>query len=128
MLSILIYTCLSFASFTLVSSQYVPNSQALIIKELEHLYFDAASNGILSAVTPCTNFYDPNTGAASNSLGRQTAAEWIRTVFRRFEFQTYAFIYSSFHLFHGFIIALTSSVPPSSGLTVFSLSHSGLDP
>lgn len=74
---------LSFLTLTSVTAQYLPNSQALIIKEIEHLYFDAASAGILSAVTPCSNYYDPSTGASNNALGRNTAAEWIRTVFRK---------------------------------------------
>ena len=68
---------------TSVTAQYVANTQALIIKEIEHLYFDAAPAGILSAVTPCSNYYDPSTGASNNSLGRNTAAEWIRTAFRK---------------------------------------------
>lgn len=68
---------------TTVTAQYVANTRALIIKEIEHLYFDANPAGILSAVTPCSNYYDPSTGASDNSLGRNTAAEWIRTAFRR---------------------------------------------
>ena len=71
-----------YLSFTGVTAQYVANTQALIIKEIEHLYFDAASSGILSAISPCSNYYDPSTGASDNSLGRNTAAEWIRTAFR----------------------------------------------
>lgn len=75
--------CLSFVALESVTAQYVANTQALIIKEIEHLYFDAASAGILSAVTPCSNYYDPSTGASNNTLGRNTAAEWIRTAFRK---------------------------------------------
>ena len=66
-----------------VTAQYVANSQALTIKEIEHLYFDSASAGILSAVTPCSNYYDPSTGASNSAVGRNTAAEWIRTAFRK---------------------------------------------
>ena len=66
-----------------VTAQYLPNAQALTIKELEHLYLDSAPSGILSAITPCSNYFDPSTGASNNGLGRQTAAEWIRTAFRK---------------------------------------------
>lgn len=74
---------LSFTIASLVTAQYLPNTQALTIKELEHLYLDAAPNGFLTAITPCSNYIDPTTGAPSNTLGRQTAAEWIRTAFRK---------------------------------------------
>ena len=73
----------SFLTITSVTAQYLANTQALIIKEIEHLYFDAASAGILSAVTPCSNYYDPSTGSSNNNLGRNTAAEWVRTAFRK---------------------------------------------
>ncbi len=75
--------CISFVAFRSATAQYVANTQALIIKEIEHLYFDAASAGILSAVTPCSNYYDPSTGASNTTVGRNTAAEWIRTAFRK---------------------------------------------
>ena len=77
--------CISFLALRSVTAQYVANTQALIIKEIEHLYFDAAPGGILSAVTPCSNYYDPSTGASDNSVGRNTAAEWIRTAFRKLQ-------------------------------------------
>ena len=69
--------------FGVVRAQYVPDSQALTIKELEHLYLDAAPSGFLSVITPCSNYVDATTGQPSNSLGRQQAAEWIRTAFRK---------------------------------------------
>ena len=74
---------LSLLTLKGVTAQYVANTQALTIKEIEHLYFDAAPAGILSAVTPCSNYYDPSTGNSNNALGRNTAAEWIRTAFRK---------------------------------------------
>lgn len=79
----LLPVCIAFLALRSVTAQYVANTQALIIKEIEHLYFDAAPSGILSAVTPCSNYYDPSTGASNDSLGRNTAAEWIRTAFRK---------------------------------------------
>lgn len=75
--------CISFLALRSVTAQYVADKNALIVKEIEHLYFDAASAGILSAVTPCSNYYDPSTGASNNTVGRNTAAEWIRTAFRK---------------------------------------------
>ncbi len=83
MLTTCLFLCLYFSSFSLVTSQYLPNTQALTTKELEHLYLDAAPNGLLSAISPCSNYFDPSTGSSSNSLGRQTASEWIRTAFRK---------------------------------------------
>lgn len=80
----LLPVCIAFLALRSVTAQYVANTQALIIKEIEHLYFDAAPSGILSAVTPCSNYYDPSTGASNDSLGRNTAAEWIRTAFHDF--------------------------------------------
>ena len=79
----LLSVCISFIALRSVTAQYVADTNALIVKEIEHLYFDAASAGILSAVTPCSNYYDPSTGASNNTLGRNTAAEWIRTAFRK---------------------------------------------
>ena len=73
----------SFLSLTGVTAQYAADTQALIIKEIEHLYFDADPAGILSAVTPCSNYYDPSTGGSDSTVGRNTAAEWIRTAFRK---------------------------------------------
>lgn len=79
----LLSVCISFLAVRSVTGQYVANTEALIIKEIEHLYFDAAPAGILSAVTPCSNYYQPSTGTSNNSLGMNTAAEWIRTAFRK---------------------------------------------
>ena len=83
-----LFTYFSLLTLKSVTAQYVANSQALTIKEIEHLYFDSASAGILSAVTPCSNYYDPSTGASNNNLGRNTAAEWIRTAFRKLLYLT----------------------------------------
>ena len=77
------YIWICCITFSVVRAQYVPDSQALTIKELEHLYLDAAPSGFLSVITPCSNYVDATTGQPSNSLGRQQAAEWIRTAFRK---------------------------------------------
>ena len=84
MLSIVLWLpCLFILTSYLVTAQYLPNAQALTIQELEHLYLDSAPNGLLSAITPCSNYFDPSTGASNNGAGRNTAAEWIRTAFRK---------------------------------------------
>ena len=74
--------CVSLIALRSVTAQWVANTQTLIIKEIEHLYLDSAPSGILSAITPCSNYYDPSTGSSNNNLGMNTAAEWIRTAFR----------------------------------------------
>lgn len=77
------------ATLSSVSAQLLPNSQALVQNELEHLYLDnPGANSIKSTITPCTNYVDSTTGLNNNTLGRQTAAEWIRTAFRKLCFHT----------------------------------------
>ena len=66
-----------------VSAQYVPDLNAEITRELEHILLDAGSAALINAVTPCTKYEDPTTGQTNNNLGRQSAAEWIRTAFRK---------------------------------------------
>ena len=78
-----LFVYVSFLLLTSVTAQYAADTQALIIREIEHLYFDANPAGILSAVTPCSNYYDPSTGGSDSTVGRNTAAEWIRTAFRK---------------------------------------------
>lgn len=82
MLSKYLRICICYTSLSLVTGQYLPDSQSLIIKELEHLYLDSAANGLMTAITPCSNYIDPATGQSNNGLGGQTAAEWIRVAFR----------------------------------------------
>lgn len=67
-----------------VSAQWVPDKQSEIIRELEHVYLDSGSSNLIAAVSPCSTYTDPQTGAPSNNLGRQSAAEWIRTAFHDF--------------------------------------------
>lgn len=83
MLSLFFYVPFCLVALKSVTAQYLPNSQALTIKEIQHLYFDAATHGFFSAITPCTNYQDPTANAPNNALGMQTAAEWVRTAFRR---------------------------------------------
>ena len=83
MFSFFPYVPLCLIALNSVTAQYLPDSQALTIKEVEHLYLDAATHGFFSAITPCTNYQDPTAAAPNNGLGMQTAAEWIRTAFRK---------------------------------------------
>ena len=81
-LHVCIYSCI--ATLTSVSAQLLPDSQALVQNELEHLYLDnPGPNSIKSTITPCTNYVDSTTGLNNNTLGRQTTAQWIRTAFRK---------------------------------------------
>ena len=75
---------LGFATLFPVLAQLLPDSQALVLNELEHLYLDNSGPGsIKSTITPCTNYVDSTTGLNNNTLGRQTTAQWIRTAFRK---------------------------------------------
>ena len=66
------------------SAQMLPDSGALIMNELEHLYFDSGGPaGFVSGITPCDIYIDSSTGTQNNTLGRQTSAQWIRTAFRK---------------------------------------------
>lgn len=76
------YTALSLTALGLVGAQYVVDSNSIIARELEHLYFDAGAAALVNAVQPCSTYTDPVTGKANNNLGRQSAAEWVRTAFR----------------------------------------------
>ena len=67
-----------------VCAQLLPDSQALVLNELEHIYLDnSGPNSLKSTITPCTNYVDSTTGLNNNTLGRQTSAQWIRTAFRK---------------------------------------------
>ena len=77
------YISTSLAILGSVSAQYLPDVNSEIVRELEHIYLDAGSAALITAISPCTNYEDPITGAPSNNLGRQSAAEWIRTAFRK---------------------------------------------
>ena len=84
MLRILEYTVLVVAVIRVISSQMLPDSQAYILNELEHLYLDnTGPQGVNSGIVPCTNYVDSTTGQNNNSLGRQTSAQWIRVAFRK---------------------------------------------
>lgn len=76
---------LLIASFSYVFAQYLPDSQALVLNELEHLYLDnTGPNGFKASIAPCTRYIDSSTGGLpNNTLGEQASAQWIRTAFRK---------------------------------------------
>ena len=84
-----LHLCLSvlahIATLSHVVAQLLPDPQALILNELEHLYLDnTGPQSFKATITPCTNYADSNTGGLNNNtLGRQSAAQWIRTAFRK---------------------------------------------
>lgn len=76
------------ALISVVSPQMLPDSQAFTLNELERHYLDnVGAVGFKSAITPCTKYVDSsNNGRENNTLGRQAAAQWIRTAFRKATF------------------------------------------
>ncbi len=75
------------ALLNIVSAQLLPDSQVVLMNELEHLYFDdTGPQGFKSGIVPCTNYVDSTTGLDNNTLGRQTSAQWLRTAFRKIRF------------------------------------------
>lgn len=79
-ISVLLYLANLFPVF----AQLLPDSQALLLNELEHLYLENPGPGsIKSIITPCSNYVDSTTGLNNNTLGRQAAAQWIRAAFRK---------------------------------------------
>lgn len=75
----------------LISAQLLPDSQAIINNELEHLYFDdTGPGGFKAVIEPCTNYVSSSTAQPDNTLGQQTAAQWIRTAFRKIASPNYS--------------------------------------
>ena len=77
-----------FVTLSPVLAQLLPDSKALVLSELEHIYLDnSGPNSITSTIIPCSTYVDSSTGGlVNNTLGRQTAAQWIRTAFRTAKF------------------------------------------
>lgn len=75
-------------------SQQIPDSQSLIIDELEHLLVDNGGKNdaaFYSGITPCSTYFDGSTGRFDNTLGRQTSAQWIRVAFRKLFLSAFSF-------------------------------------
>ena len=68
-----------------VFAQLLPDSKALVLNELEHIYLDdSGPNSITSTIITCSTYvYSTTGGLTNNSLGRQTAAQLMRTAFRK---------------------------------------------
>ena len=77
--------CLLVGIIGAASAQMLPDSLAFTTGELEHLYFDYdGPEGFKATIVPCTKYLDLSGGGVpNNSFGRETAAEWIRTAFRK---------------------------------------------
>lgn len=84
MLTSFLYTSVCLLGLKTATAQYTPDTTAATVREIEHLYLDAANAGFFSAITPCTNYANPQGSAPNQNLGRQTAAEWVRTAFHDF--------------------------------------------
>jgi hypothetical protein len=75
------------AVISVVSPQMLPDSRAHIMNELERLYLDNAGGaGIKSGIGDCSLYIDSTTARSNNTLGRQSAAQWIRAAFRKATF------------------------------------------
>jgi hypothetical protein len=75
------------ALISVVSPQMLPDSRAITLNELERLYLDnAGAAGFKFAIEPCTQYIDSTTASPNNTLGRQSAAQWIRTAYRKATF------------------------------------------
>lgn len=75
-----------FATAAIAVAQLPPDSNGFIADELETLLVNTGglnNGGFAAAITPCSNYVDRTTGQNNNALGRQSAAQWIRTAFRK---------------------------------------------
>ena len=68
-----------------VAPQMPADSNTAILSQLEHLYLDnSGPGGFKSVIEPCGKYIEAaKNGAVDDTLGRQTAAEWVRTAFRK---------------------------------------------
>lgn len=76
-------TALTLTALGLVQAQYLPDSNSITIREFEHIYLDSGAASLVTAVQPCAKYTDPQTGKSVSTTGRQSAAEWVRTAFRK---------------------------------------------
>lgn len=103
-------------SSIIVTTQYLPDSQSQITDELERLLVDTGGindSVFKSGITPCSNYVDGSTGRNNNTLGRQTAAAWIRTAFRKAYISLLSFgaVHSLLAYFTFLVIAKICHVP-----------------
>lgn len=78
--------CLCLAATGIVIAQYIPDHEARIIEELDHIFVDIGGRNdaqFASAITPCSKYRDVFRSVDNNTFGRQTSAQWIRAAFRK---------------------------------------------
>lgn len=78
--------CLYLAAAGIVIAQKIPDHQARILEELDHIFVDIGGRNdalFTSAITPCSNYRDVFRNVDNNTFGRQSSAQWIRAAFRR---------------------------------------------
>lgn len=84
--NLLVKLWICLATPAIIVAQQLPDSTSFIVDELETLLVDTGglnNAGFSAAIDPCTNYVDRTTGQNNNALGRQSAAQWIRTAFRK---------------------------------------------
>ena len=75
----------SFLSLlSLTNAQWPVDAGQAIIREIEHIILDKSNTNLKAMISPCSQYIDSSVGTANPNLGRQTAAEWIRTAFHDF--------------------------------------------
>lgn len=78
--------CLYLAAAGIVIAQYIPDHQARILEELDHIFVDIGGRNdaqFATPITPCSKYRDVFRGVDNNTFGRQSSAQWIRAAFRK---------------------------------------------
>lgn len=78
--------CLYLAAAGIVIAQNIPDHQARILEELDHIFVDIGGRNdavFASAITPCSKYRDVFRNVDNNTFGRQSSAQWIRAAFRK---------------------------------------------
>ena len=107
--------CLYLAAAGIVIAQNIPDHQARILEELDHIFVDIGGRNdaqFASAITPCSNYRDVFSNVDNNTFGRQSSAQWIRAAFRKVpaflgifctHFRIYLFFYIYFFKFYVYV-------------------------
>ena len=69
---------------SLTQAQWPTDTPSAIVREIEHIILDKSNTNLKAMISPCGQYIDSSVGTANSKLGRQTAAEWIRTAFHDF--------------------------------------------
>lgn len=91
--------CLYLATAGIVIAQYIPDHQARILDELDHIFVDIGGRNdaqFASVLKPCSQYFDIFNNVRNDTFGRQTSAQWIRAAFRKVPvvFASSAFIFT----------------------------------